>query len=229
MKQIGDIATVACMEKELEKKQSKSLDPLICQLVDKVFTKMALLCRGFDSFYSDRNRLNAEKMQWCLLFSKVGIRTQKQIQKALNRLELYKYPNPPQLGEFMAWCSESPSDFGLPELEEAYKISLLMNRQFSEFKPDCPRAFTVIRHTINEIGTSIYRQMSDDNARKVFKSYYEISCRLFLSGSLKEIPSLIIDDSKNTAEHDKRQKISTGFENCKNPTSALSKIREMLR
>lgn len=167
------------------------LNPLCSSLVDQVFIKIALICRGFDAFYADRTRLNAEKMQWVLAFTKLGYTEKSHIKMALHKLELHKYPNPPQLGEFISWCTVTANDFGLPAFEEAYKISIQMNRQFSDYQHECDKTHTVIKHAIRTIGNTDYRAMDIDSARKAFERNYEIACRQFMNGELKEIPKAI--------------------------------------
>lgn len=193
MKHVSELVPANLSDIREQKEAQVILDPLAGQLVEQIFVKIALICRGFDSFYADRNRLNAEKTQWVLAFSKLGIKTRKQIEPALNRLELHRYPNPPQLGEFLEWRKCSPQDIGLPEFEKAYQMSILINQQFSEYKPECNKTFTVIRHAINSIGTMAYREMKMDKARKMFQHAYEVACRQFMEGELKEIPKAITE------------------------------------
>jgi hypothetical protein len=193
MKHIGDLVDKQLQEARNEKEERVMLDPLAWQLVDQIFVKMALLCRGFDSFYSDRNRLNAEKTQWVLAFSKLGIKSKRQIEPSLNRLESHKFPNPPQLGEFLDWRKSSPKDIGLPEFEKAYQISIQINQQFSEYRPDCNKTYTVIKHAINSIGSMAYREMKIDKARKMFEYAYDVSCRQLMDGELKEIAKAITE------------------------------------
>lgn len=171
-----------------DKDEKVMLDPLSSQLVDQVFVKIALICRGFDTFYADRNRLNAEKTQWILAFSKQGIRHKNQILRALDKLELHRYPNPPQLGEFLEWRTSSPQDLGFPITEQAYKISIQMNIKFSDYKHQDDRVDAIIRHAIKQIGALSYREMKTEQAQKIFKTYYDISIKQFLEGGLKIIP-----------------------------------------
>ncbi len=193
MKHIGDVATTSLSTIREQKEERVMLDPLAVQLVDQIFVKMALICRGFDSFYSDRNRLNAEKTQWILAFTKLGIKTKAQIESSLNKLELHRFPNPPQLGEFLEWRNCSPQDIGLPEFEKAYHMSIRMNQQFSDYKPQCNKAYTVIRHAINSIDSMAYREMKAEKSRKMFEHAYAVACRQFMEGELKEIPKAIAE------------------------------------
>lgn len=189
MRHISEVINLSAVRED--KSEQSHLDPVVSQIVDKVFVKMALICRGFDAFYSDRNRLNAEKTQWILAFSKNGLRIKEKIEPALKRLETYKFPNPPQLGEFIAWCTPKPEDIGLPDIPTAYSISIAMNTQFSTFKPECQKTYSVLRHVLDQIGSFAYRSMTADQAFKAFESYYKIACNQFMEGKLQEIPKAI--------------------------------------
>ncbi|HMG16035.1 MAG TPA: replication protein P [Saprospiraceae bacterium] len=175
---------------ELKKKKS-AIDPLCAKLVEQIFFKLALICRGFDNFYADRDRLSAEKIQWELAFSRLGIRHKQQIERSLAKLELYKFPNPPQLGEFLEWRNGIPEDEGFPDVYKAYQISVLINQQFSDYKPSCQKTYTVIKHAIDQIGSLEYRSMPQELSRKTFALNYAVSCRQFLDGELKIIPKAI--------------------------------------
>jgi hypothetical protein len=204
MRQIKDVLADSASQNKSRVDEKIYLDPLCSHLVDQIFIKMALICRGFDAFYADRNRLNAEKMQWTLAFTKLGIRTKLQIMPALNRLELYKFPNPPQMGEFLEWRFATPQEIGLPEVGEAYRISLLINQQFSQYYCECKKTLTVIKHAINQIGSLEYREMKSDKSRKLFESNYLIACRQFMEGELKEISKALCEKPEEHPSDKKR-------------------------
>jgi hypothetical protein len=193
MKSISEI-TPTILDRARESKEERTqLDPICGQLVEKVFVKIALICRGFDSFYADRNRLNAEKTQWVLAFTKLELRNQSQIQPALNKLEFYRFPNPPQLGEFLEWRHCQPEDIGFPSVDEAYQMSIRLNRQFSDYKIDDSRVETVIRHAINQIDSLTYRSMPIGKARPAFEYNYKVALRQFMEGKLEVIKKAIAE------------------------------------
>lgn len=186
MKHISQLANVACLTSVREEKMEKNmLDQICAKLVDKVFIKFALLCREYDGLYADTRRENAEKLQWTLAFTKHNIRTQQQIQHALDQTELHKWGKPPQLGQFLEWCKPSPERLGFPSFEQAYNASIEMNRQFSTYCYPDERVDTVIRHAVNQIGSMSYREMKIENSKKTFKSYYDSALEQFIKGDLK--------------------------------------------
>lgn len=202
MRHISEVINLSQVREE--KSEQAQLDPIASQIVDYVFVRLALICRGFDSFYADRNRLNAEKTLWILEFTKLGIRSRSQIEKGLSHINRMGFPNPPQLGGFLDWCTPKPEDIGLPDLRTAYNISISMNSQFSSFKPECQKTYSVIRHILEQIGSFAYRSMTADQAFKAFESYYPIACKQFMEGNLQEIPKAIPEKSPDHPDDRKR-------------------------
>ena len=228
MKPISEVV-ISALDAKRESNQQATLDPLCVRLVDKIFVKIALLCRGFDSFYADRNRLNAEKTQWILAFTKLGIRNQSQIQQALNALEFYKYPNPPQLGEFLEWRHSKPESMGFPTVDEAFQLSIQLNRQFSDYKCEDPRVESVIRHAIRQIDSLTYRSMPIHKARPTFEHYYTVALRQFMEGKLEEINSSIEDKSSESQEIKKQESIiKPEYKSVNSHSAAMNALSKIL-
>jgi hypothetical protein len=177
--------------------EKATLNPKSCQLVDLIFGKFLLLCRGFDSLYSDINRLKAEKTLWFSYFTKHGITEETQVRRALERLETWGYANPPQLGLFMTWCKPSFEEMGFPSVERAYLISLKLNQQFAESLNLDAKVETVIRHAINQIDALTYRMMPATEAKKAFSHYYMVALRQFEEGELKLIEKALPEKANN--------------------------------
>jgi len=229
MKSIADV-TLSYIERARETKSDHlQLDPLCAQLVDKLFVKMALICRGFDAFYADRNRLNAEKTQWTIAFAKLGLRNQSQIQLALDRLELYRFPNPPQLGEFLEWRNANPKDIGFPSAVDAHSISILMNAQFSEYKHEDERVDSIIRHVIGQIGSFVYRAMSVAESKKTFQTYYDICIRDFMNGNLKEVNKMMAHKSDLPDEKKKQADVVLEPYKGMSRNEALETMKKLLQ
>lgn len=208
---------------------NQTLDPLCAVLVDKIFVKMALICRGFDSFYADRNRLNAEKTQWIIAFTKLGLKNQSQIQSSLDSLALHRFPNPPQLGEFLEWRNGDPQKLGFPSVEEAYQLSLKINRQFSNYRHEDERIDAVIRHVIAQIDSMTYRSMPTSKSRDVFEHFYNIALRQFMGGNLDVINKAIEDKSIEPTEVKKQQAVvNPEFKEIKDFKSAIGKMKQIL-
>jgi hypothetical protein len=188
MEHISNLINTASLSvKREESKYDNNLDPHITDVVNKLFAFFYSICRGFEKQYQDPKRLNLEKTQWIKAFMDTGINTLEKIQLGVKRCRLESPINTPTIGQFIQWCTPEPQDVGLPTLEKAYAISILMNRQFSDYIPTCQKTFTVIRHVLNQIGPIEFRSMSADRAFKTFERYYPIACREFMEGRLVEI------------------------------------------
>lgn len=188
MKHIGEIAKVSCLESAREEKKEQSqLNPKCSQLVDLIFIKFALLCREYDALYADTRRENAEKLQWTLAFTKLGITTKNQIQFALDKTGLHKWGKPPQLGQFLEWITPSPNDVGFPDVHKAFAIAGRINVLYGDYIHPHVATDTVIKHVIDQIGATKFRSMDEKSALKLFETYYAVSCRQYIQGELKDI------------------------------------------
>lgn len=110
---------------EREQVNEKGLSPKTLSLVDEIFRKIALNCRGFDECYQTRGKLRDEKKQWIMALSRLKIEYEGQITTAIEKLDEHKYHNPPQLGQFLEWVKEEKvrakrlSDFA-PKKEQPF-------------------------------------------------------------------------------------------------------------
>lgn len=208
MKHISDIATIACINSARDERLEKNnLDPVCTQLVDKIFIKLALLCREYDAMYADKRRENAEKLQWVLAFTKHKIKTKQQIQYALDQLDLHKWGKPPQLGQFLEWCKPKPEHFGFPGTQEAFRISGLINQSFSTYIHTHIPTDTVIKHVIDQIGPNSFRAMTEKNAFKLFESYYEIASRQFMQGDMEPIQRALTQEAPQESSKEKSDEV----------------------
>lgn len=188
MRPISKLANVACIEKAREERQAPPLDPRCVHLVDQIFVKFALLCREYDGLYADPRRENAEKLQWVHAFVKHNLISRHQIQVGLDETEKHKWGKPPQLGQFLEWCKSVPDNYGLPHLHEAFRIGSKINELYGNYINPHVGTDTVIRHAINQIGATKYRQMTEREAFKLFEHYYVIACRQYINGEIQDIP-----------------------------------------
>jgi hypothetical protein len=162
--------------------------------VDFVFGKLMLICRGFDALYSDMRRLKAEKTQWSLAFSHKKIYEMSQIKHALNKLIDYKYPNPPQIGEFLSWCNPNPQDLGLPSVDEAFEQAC---KRASPYNKDFKFTHNVVYHAYSMMSSYDYVNLPRATTFPIFARNYEITVRMFVNNEpLKKIPIAITHDKE---------------------------------
>ena len=189
MKHISELTNVANFAAAKEMKDANAIiDPISAKIVDSIFVKMAVLCREYGSLFDDERKENAEKVQWAMAFSKRGITRRAQIQSGLDMLEEHKYYKPPQLGQFLEWCQQVPKNSRLPSVHEAFRIACQMNVQYSDYHHPDQTIHTVLRHTIDQIGATKFRGMTEKIAFQQFEHFYTIACRQFIEGGLKPIP-----------------------------------------
>lgn len=204
-----------------EKKTQTVLDPLSVRLVDYIFAKFMLLCKGFDAKYqNDTSRLNAEKTQWSATFSREKITTLEQIKSGLLKLEKHVYPNPPQLGEFLSWCIPTADDLNLPNIEFAY------DEACRNAHPSATKVWTheVVKHAAKATGSYLLSNSPRSKSFPVFQRNYEIACRKFIKGeSISDIPKGIADHRKS------REGVLPEFQACNSYESAMESIKQKLR
>lgn len=191
------------------------------RLVDYVFARFSMICREYDSLYHDSDREKAEKLIWAKAFEREGILKLGQVDRALVKLNSYKYGKPPMLGVFLDWCAAKPEDLDLPAESAAYKIALRINELYGNYAYPKPEIDSVIRHAIDSIGKQSFRNMKPEDAQKAFKYAYANACRQFADGKLEHIPAAIPEKAQEHPD-DKERTEQARKEN-------MAKIWQMLK
>lgn len=192
MKHISNIIDISLIkaekdaEKEHEQPQKDS-----AAVINWLFTELRSNCTAFKQAWPDADSQRNAKKTWLKAFMLAGVNKIEQLQFGLKKVLLMENPFVPSPGQFIAWCKPSPEDIGFPKLEEAYLISIHINRQFSHYKHKNDNVDAVIRHAVEQIGCMSYREMSADNSRKAFNSYYAQALEQFMNGSLQTIAKAI--------------------------------------
>ncbi len=214
-------------QQKIEHEETNSINSLSAKLVDAVFTLFFILCRGAEELYSDKTRLNAERTQWQLAFTRAGYTRREQINKALLRLERHKFPKPPQLGEFLSWNQPSAYDLGLLAKEQAYNAAyrLMRDGDIGDMSED---QFNIIQYVINESDKHFLKNNSMDKTQPVFYRNYEIAIRDFISGKMKSIAKGIENKNDKTIELKKQEEVAQKFENLIGYDQNMTTIKKML-
>ena len=76
-----------------------------------------------NSFGSDVTE-DSVKQNWIKTFILAGITNVDQIRLGVNACRLSDKPFMPSAGEFVAWCKPSPRHFGLPAVDEAFRLAV---------------------------------------------------------------------------------------------------------
>jgi len=189
MKHVSNLLDLSQIREEKEKMSQPSRES--AEVINWLFKELRSNFTAFKQAWPDQESYTQAKKTWLKAFVLSGINRIEQLQHGLNKCYLMEKPFVPTPGEFIAWCKPSPQDLGFPSPEEAYVISIKMNIQFSDYRHKDDRVDAVIRHAIGQICPSTYREMKVDNAKKTFKTYYDIALRQFLDGELKIIPKAL--------------------------------------
>lgn len=187
MKHISNLIDLTKVKSERESMDNQPTKES-AEVINWLFKELRSNFTAFKQAWPDQESYNQAKKTWLKAFVLSGINRIEQLQHGLNKCYLMEKPFVPTPGEFIAWCKPSAQDLGFPSTEEAYMISITMNRQFSDYKHKDDRVDAVIRHAIGQIGSMSYREMKIENAKKTFKTYYDISLRQFIEGELTIIP-----------------------------------------
>jgi len=199
-------------------------------IVNNLFLELQVISPAFKQAWPTQSEFNQAKKSWVKAFIQSNFHEIEQIQYGINKFRLAGKAFIPTVGEFMELCKPKIQDYGLPETEEAFRISIRMNQQFANYKTDCEKTNLVVGHVISEIGTSDYRAMKMDAARKTFEYYYKAACQQFINGTLGNINKAIEDDSTPTEENEKQNNIVLKqYKNKKSHMSAMSAIRDILK
>lgn len=221
MKSISEIIDLNAFKSSKEGQEPRQkVDPICRWLVNEIFLKMAIICRGFDSVFPTHKIIEVEKDIWTRALMKRGIKTERQIEPGMFKLEEYIYPKPPSLSQFLQWCQNSTS-LGLPSIDEAYLMALKLNRQFSDYVPACDKAYTVVRHVLDQIGRMEFREMTVEQAKKTFAYYYNISSQQFAAGKLEIIHKALPEKVELRPEDRARSDAAR--------VKAMDEVRRMLR
>ena len=226
MKHIDDIINVIDITQARESKYNVVINEDSVRLVNSIFTKMSIVCRGYADFFDDEQKRDAEKLQWALAFSKRCINKKSQIQGGIDMLEEHKYYKPPQIGQFLDWCTNTNKNY--LSKEQAYKRAYDIMRDGDPI--DLPLIqIMLIRHAISESGSHFLRNNAVVKTQPVFYRNYEIAVRDFMSGKIKTIPKAIESKQEETAELTKQTDIAKNFVDVDNYKKAMEKIRGMLK
>lgn len=160
-------------------------------VINWLFSELRSNFTAFRLAWPDDEAMRLAKKTWLKAFMLAGINKVEQLQFGLKKCYLLEKPFMPSPGQFIAWCKPSAKDLGFPSDDDAYRISIEINRQFSDYRHEDERVDTVIRHAVKNIGALEYRLMKTDDARKAFARNYEISFKQFTDGELKPIPKAI--------------------------------------
>lgn len=164
-------------------------DDRIIKLINQIFGLFFALCRNFDNYYLDPEKLKAEKTQWYMRFKELGLTDSDHISKGIDKTRIQAPVNPPRLSEFIEWCSLIPLLEEPPPFEIAYKECCLKSHPSAD---KSKWSHVVVYHSWQEMGSFNFSSKPEALSRKMYAHYYQYTLEQYKAGKeLKSIPLAI--------------------------------------
>lgn len=160
-------------------KQPSSMDMAI---VDSVFAKLRVLFPVGAPRPEDEA---VHKSEWLKTLALQEVRTTEQVQMGLNRARREQgdrqfWPTPRQ---FALWCQPTACDFGLPDLDSAYREAKKHYHNLAGHK----WSHDVVGLATRECGTWLFATGIEKDVLTMFTRQYEIMCRKYVRGELIDV------------------------------------------
>lgn len=232
MKHVSNLINIDNYKKDTEDKHgNSSAEPQdgAGRLVDYVFSKFYVICRGFNKHYEDFNRLRLEKAQWIDAFTRLKYFKIIHVQHALEKLDKYQHPIPPQLGVFLSWNDPSANNHGFLSKQQAYVRAFELMRNYSHEPSDLSQEqILIIRHAISQTGHFEMRSLPEKSSRPLFEHMYETAINDFISGKLKPIPKQVETGQEAQLKCNKNLRVSAEDAKCTTHEAAMARMRSIL-
>jgi len=200
---IGDIVANVQINTFTQKK-NESDDAETMRIVDMLFDELMSIFPAYKYAFDSQDIFDLAKKNWFLALKDSGIHSIDAIKIGLTQARKSINPFFPSCGQFVSWCNPSDEMLGMPSKEDAYLISIEMNRQFSSVTNISPEVESVIRNCLSSIGPMEYRAMRAEESRKVFYYMYDLTLKKYAKGEIKIIPKAIPAHTKSTPEDRER-------------------------
>jgi hypothetical protein len=160
-------------------KQPSAMDMAI---VDSVFAKLRVL---FPVGAPKSEDEVVHKSEWLKTLAMQGVRSKEQVQMGLNRARREQgdrqfWPTPRQ---FALWCQPTACDYGLPDLDSAYREAKrhYHNLERHEWSHD------VVGLAVRECGSWLFATGIEKDVLTMFTRQYQILCRKYGKGELVDV------------------------------------------
>jgi hypothetical protein len=125
------------------------------------------------------------KSEWLKTLAMQGVRSKEQVQMGLNRARREQgdrqfWPTPRQ---FALWCQPTAYDYGLPDLDSAYREAKrhYHNLERHEWSHD------VVGLAVRECGSWLFATGIEKDVLIMFTRQYQILCRKYGKGELVDV------------------------------------------
>lgn len=105
--------------------QPLPVTPQTAEVVNDLFRRLRGIFPAWRQAWPSTEALDAAKAEWIKEFAAVGIRTLEQIEFGVQKCRKLSKPFAPSVGEFIAMCTPSAEDFGMPSPADAWIEALI--------------------------------------------------------------------------------------------------------
>ncbi|PKG79865.1 replication protein P [Shewanella sp. Actino-trap-3] len=160
-------------------KQPSAMDMAI---VDSVFAKLRVL---FPVGAPKSEDEVVHKSEWLKTLAMQDVRSKEQVQMGLNRARREQgdrqfWPTPRQ---FALWCQPTAYDYGLPDLDSAYREAKRHYHNLAGHK----WSHDVVGLAVRECGSWLFATGLDKDVLTMFTRQYQILCRKYGKGELVDV------------------------------------------
>jgi len=109
----------------IETRQQLPITPETAEVVNDLFRRLRGIFPAWRQAWQSTEALDAAKAEWIKEFAGAGIRSLEQIEFGIQKCRKLKKPFAPSVGEFIAMCTPSAEDFGMPTAADAWVEALI--------------------------------------------------------------------------------------------------------
>lgn len=109
----------------VERHEPLPVTPQTAEVVNDLFRRLRGIFPAWRQAWPSTEALDAAKAEWIKEFAAVGIRTLEQIEFGIQKCRKISKPFAPSVGEFIAMCTPSAEDFGMPTAADAWVEALI--------------------------------------------------------------------------------------------------------
>lgn len=152
-------------------------------IVNSLFNRLKAASPAWKAAFTPPELEALAKRDWIKVFAKEGIVNESQIELGIKKRSEWPEPWFPSVGQFLAWCKPTLSDYGLPPVDEALTIVIRGGKRRH------PVLFVAAINTGRRALTTYSHKM----LLPIFTRNYEIACRRYINGEdlTKEIPKAL--------------------------------------
>jgi hypothetical protein len=125
MKTANQLMATAGNLPAVERPEPLPVTPQTAEVVNELFRRLRGIFPAWRQAWPSTEALDAAKAEWIKEFAAVGIRTLEQIEFGVQKCRKMSKPFAPSVGEFIAMCTPSTEDFGMPTAADAWMEALI--------------------------------------------------------------------------------------------------------